>query len=297
MNKSDLYDRINTGILGERARALRRNCNKNLELIALHGGLARVVERLAGRHAIVIGAGPSLDRAIPDLRKCFRRLDVVLIAADMALRPLAAAGIRPHFVISCETTPMPFFQGVPTDEMHLLAFSCMSHRTLLHWRGDISFYNWMLKGEFYEDLWRMAGEDLGFVATGSVVLSQAVSLALGCAIRSLALTGNDLGFRRSYYARGAVSLDRFVRVASRMIPAESAEYAAIRANRMYEIRREGMLFHTNPPFLSARMWFEELFKSARVPIYDSSEPGVSPSAARKLGMREYREIIERIRGR
>jgi hypothetical protein len=293
MNKSEIYAGINTGILGERARALRRNCARNLKLITRFGGLARVVDMLAEKHAIVVGAGPSLERAIPELRRCFQRPDVVLIAADMALRPLLAAGIRPHFAISCETTPVPFFQGIASGGMHLLAFSCMSHRNLSHWQGDISFYNWMIKGEFYEDLWREAGEDLGYVATGSVVLSQAVSIALGCAIRSLALTGNDLGFRRSYYARGAVSLHRFVRGATRTIPAESAEFSVIRANRMYEIRREGALFHTNHIFLSARMWFEELFKSARVPIYDSSEPGVSPSAARKLGMREYREIIEK----
>ena len=77
----------------------------------------------------------------------------------------------------------------------------------------MSFYNWMIKGEFYEALWRTAGEDLGFVATGSVVLSQAVSIVLGCAVKSLLLVGNDLAYGKSYYAHGAPAAERFVREA------------------------------------------------------------------------------------
>lgn len=283
--------------MNERARAFKRNCARNLSAIRKFGGLGRVVTTIAGRHAVVIGAGPSLDASLSGLQACAGNPEICLIAADMALLPLRAAGVRPDFVISCESTPTPYFRGILTGDLHLLAFSCISPHNLAQWEGDISFYNWMIKGDMYEELWRTAGEDLGFVATGSVVLSQAVSIVLGCAVKSLLLVGNDLAYGKSYYAHGTRAAERFVRTSTRILPPESAEFGVIRANRAFAITRQGAVYHTNNQFLSARYWFEELFKSASVPIYDSSVPGVSPSAARKLKCGEYLELIGVIGGR
>ena len=48
--------------------------------------------------------------------------------------------------------------------------------------------------------------DLGFAATGSIVTTQAISIALGCNIQSLMLLGNDMGFKTEYYVKGNSSL-------------------------------------------------------------------------------------------
>ena len=99
---------------------------------------------LNDRHVCIVGAGPSLDDALAQLKKYQNRRELAVIAVDMALLPLVRSGIRPGFVISCETTPVDFFGEADTAGMHLLAFTCMSRVT--KWRGDISFYNWMVGG-------------------------------------------------------------------------------------------------------------------------------------------------------
>lgn len=296
MGREDLYRRINEGILEERFAAFERNLAKNIPLIRSHGGLQRVLPMLAGMHVVVVGAGPSLNGAVDLLKKFQHRENIRIIASDMALLPLARGGVRPAFAITCETTPVDFFAECPSGAAHLLAFSCASNINLRRWRGDISFYNWMLRGEPYDGLWRTAGEELGFVATGSIVTTQAVSLALGCGIASLALVGNDMGFSRSFYARNTLAHRRLVAGGCRFSPPETIEFGSVWRARQYVIHREGRSYFTNGQFLAARTWLEDLFGRQSVPIYDASEPGCDRKSVRKTGLEVYLETAGRRAG-
>lgn len=287
MNSDELFSGLNRGLLQERGSAFRRNLEKNLSLIKKHGGLADVIPALKERHVIIAGAGPSLDRSAVPMLGAAGDDSFVIIASDMAVRPLYERGIVPQFVITCETTPVPFFSGIDTSAMHLLAFSCSSHATVRSWRGPLSFYNWMLKGEFYDSLWERAGTDLGFVATGSIVTTQAVAIAMGCGVLSLMLAGNDLGFYDRFYASGTVGSDRLCATTGRLLPLPGVEMAACRRSRHYEIVREGRTLFTNRQFLAARLWLEELFGKKPFPVADCSSPGCSGNAVYKTGMDEY----------
>lgn len=293
MDKNELFKSIHQGISEERYRAFRCNLRKNLPYIKRFGGLERVVRMLAGRHVVVVGAGPSLAKDLHALKKYGSRRELALIAADMALRPLTRHGIRPAFVISCETTPAGFFDGIETSAMHLLAFSCMAHSTLRGWKGDISFYNWMLRGGYYDELWKEAGESLGYVATCSIVSTQAVSLALGCPVASLAMAGNDLAFRRSFYLRGTLRHARYTETCGRFASPESMEFDAIRKAREYMIDRQGRTYFTNGQFLAAKLWLEDLFSRLNMPIIDSSDPGCSETAVRKAALGAHLAHLDR----
>ncbi len=287
MDRETLYSNLNQGILGERLGAFRRNLARNRDLIARHGGLERVVPLFSGKHAVVIAAGPSLEDALPALKKFQHRREVVYLAADMALAPLARAGVRPGFVISCETVPLPFFNTTDTSGMRLIAFSCMSSINLRRWKGDISFYNWMIHGEPYDALWREAGEGLGYVATGNIVTTQAVSLALGCGVASLIMVGNDLGFSRRYYARGTVPHVAGGLVADRFSTVESLDFNRLWRRRDYELKREGKSYYTSHQFLAAKYWLEDLFKGQKTPVFDAGVPGCSEKYVRHIGAGEY----------
>jgi hypothetical protein len=169
----------------------------------------------------------------------------------------------------------------------------MAHSTLRAWSGDVSFYNWMLRGEPYDALWREAGEDLGFVATGSIVTTQAVSLVLGCPIGTLALAGNDLAFYRSLYLRGTLRHARYMEVCGRFAAPETMELSAIRRARRYVIDRNGRTYFTNGQFLAAKMWLEDLLPRQSLPIIDSSEPGCSERAVRKAPLEEHLRLFDR----
>ncbi len=289
IDKENLYEKLNEGILDERQRLFRTNLRKNMPLIQRHGGLRHVIPELAGKHVIVAGAGPSLEGEIPLMKKYQDRRDLVIIAADMALAPLVSRGVKPGYVFSCETHPLDFFGSLDTAGVRLMAFSCMSHTNLRKWRGPVSFYNWMLRREEYEELWREAGEDLGFVATGNIVTTQAVAFAMGCAIGSLALAGNDLAFRDRFYCTGSPSHGRTAMGCGRLSPAPSAEFRAARGSRHYEVRRGPILYYTNHQFLAARLWLEDLFKKHPVPVFDCSFPGCSEQSVPKTDLKGYLE--------
>lgn len=291
MDKNALFEKINQGVLEERYHIFKRNLCKNLEFIRKFGGLQRIVPYLKNKNVIIIGAGPSIDSGIISLKKYQYREDIVIISTDMSLLPLLRKGIYPAFVISCETTPVDFFSSAATEKMHLLAFSCMSNSNLRKWKGDISFYNWMIHNSMYDELWSKSG-DLGSVATGSVVTTQAVSLALGCGINSLMLAGNDLGFRREYYAKETVVYRNNLIRNNRLCSLETFDANITWQKREYEIKRDKRISFTNNQFLSAKLWLEELFKDVKIPVYDASDPGCSEGSVLKVSIREYSKIYE-----
>lgn len=297
INRDDIYTGLNEGLKEERSKALKSNLEKNLPLIASSGGLRGVAGNFKGKHVIIIGAGPSLDRNMAFLKKYRDRNDFVYLASDMALRPLMLSGIKPGYVITCETTPADFFSGLDTGNIHLLSFSCSSSSNLRKWSGGISFYNWMIEGEPYTALWNRAGRDLGSVATGSIVTTQAVSIVLGCGVSSLLLVGNDMGFYDRFYASGTVNSEKRLLCSGRLNPGVNIEISTARRCRYYEVRRDGSVFYTNNQFLAAKYWLEDLFSKNPYPVVDCSEPGCSEGRVTKMELKEYFESIERKRRR
>ncbi len=293
MHKEKLYEMMNDGVLEERYNSFQLNLKKNRPLIDRYGGLKRVIPFFEKKNVVIAGAGASLNRQTDILKKYFTRPDVLLVSVDMALRPLIKQGIVPDYVLSCETTPAPFFRGIDTEKIHLLAFSCMSNVNLKSWKGDISFYNWMIDSAEYNILWSEAGLDLGSVATGNIVTTQAVSLALGCNVNSLVLVGNDLGFGSEYYALESLVHQRHLRVSDRVNTFPSLEIALVRKRREYQIKRGERFFYTDNQFLTAKYWLEELLLKHRVKVYDSSEPGCSETSVVKTDLEDYFKTVLR----
>ena len=245
LEREYIFQKLNEGVISERMEAFRRNLKKNTGLIKKHGGLAPVVPALKGKTVIITGAGPSLGRALLSLKRYQHREQIVMIAVDMALRPLISAGIRPEYVITCETVPVDYFGGIDSTGIELLAFSCASNLNIRRWRGGVRFYNWMINESGYESLWETAGRELGFLATGSVVTTQAVSLALGCEIEGLLLCGNDLGFSSDFYCRGTVRHAENIRRAGRFSTPETADLNTVMKRRTCEIIRDGHRYYSD----------------------------------------------------
>ncbi|MDH7554693.1 MAG: DUF115 domain-containing protein [Spirochaetota bacterium] len=282
MNTKSLYQALNQGLLQERYALIKRNITKNKVLIEKWGGLQKVVALLSGKHVVVCGAGRSLNDALKVLKKYQYRKDLAIIATDMAYRPLVLAGIQPHFSISCEAMPVSYYAFLPTSSCHLLAFSGVSSHTLATWKGKISFYNWMIYESPFDALWKLAGQHLGYVATASIVTTQAISLALGCSIASLTMVGNDLAFKDNYYAQHTVVCQRFIMHYNRFSTANSNDYAMIHRKKMYMVKRRESIYYTDHQFLAARQWLENLFTNVTIPIFDCSIPGCSENKVTKV---------------
>ncbi|MCL2155829.1 MAG: DUF115 domain-containing protein [Leptospirales bacterium] len=292
VNQEEIFSKLNEGMLAEKGYAFKNNLKKNIPLIKKYGGLKSVVDSFKNKHVLVIGAGPSLEKKYDMIRNLRSSNDILLLSTDIALKPLYENGIKPQFVITCETTPNDFFSGINSDNIHLLAFSCSSNTNLRKWKGKISFYNWMINGEFYDSLWREAGEYLGFVATGSIVTTQAVSLSLGCGIASLLLIGNDMGFFDKFYAAGVISAEKIFFSSKRLKTHSTIDMNRVRSARDYEIIRDRELFYTNNQFLAAKLWLEKLFQSSPYPVADCSKPGCSAGVIHKIDLNEYFNLFK-----
>ena len=271
MERAELFKKLNEGIIDERFHLFKNNVLKNKPLIDQFGGLRDIVPLLRGKDVIIAGAGSSIDREMDLLREAVSLSDVMLICADMSYLPLLKRYIVPDFVITCETSPNDYF-SVSDFSSHLLAFSCSSNCNLRRWKGRMSFYNWMMKGE-YESLWAKAGIGLGYVSTGSTVISQAVSLALGCGIKSLALIGNDLAYKDSYYMKGTFRSMKDESNYSRFATCDSVSMSYVRRARQFVVKTPLGDFYSHNQFLAAKYWLEDLFSKSNFSLIECSVPG------------------------
>ncbi len=290
-NRGEIYAKLNQGILAERLSAFEANVRRNRSLIERHGGLAKVIAPLHDKHVIIAAAGESLGSAFPLLKKIQNMESCVIISVDMAYGALVRNGIYPTFSITCETTPRLFFCGTKSKGATLLAFSCASPTTLRTWKGEIAFYNWMIRDEPYETLWKRAGSGLGYVATGSIVTTQALSLVMGLTPRSVLLCGNDLGFSDLPYARGSVWYDAVYASSTRFTTLPGSARSAVWNAREFQINRGERRYYTNNQFLGAKYWIEDLLAKTGFLLYDMSDPGVSGKYVEKITPGRYERNV------
>src|SRR5690606_27225648 len=79
-----------------------RNLVMNADRYIASPGIEDLRDALAGKPAVVVSAGPSLVRNIHELAKPGVRDRVCIIAVQTTLKPLLAAGVRPHFVVALD---------------------------------------------------------------------------------------------------------------------------------------------------------------------------------------------------
>ena len=110
---------INT--LVDKSETFLDNFIQNLIKAARAPGIAKFAGRFSGVPAVIVSAGPSLDKNIHDLRGCENRL--LILATDTALKPLLAAGIDPHFVLTGDPSPANYLhlKGAQSKEALLVA--------------------------------------------------------------------------------------------------------------------------------------------------------------------------------
>ena len=76
----------------------------NLPAIAREGDVQALARAFEGAPGVVVGAGPSLDENVGDLRQLQDR--AIIIATDTSLGPLLAGGVRPHIVVGIDSSAL-----------------------------------------------------------------------------------------------------------------------------------------------------------------------------------------------
>jgi hypothetical protein len=91
-----IFTDINT--LVSKSQTFLDNFALNIVKAARAPGVAKFAGNFAGVPAVIVSAGPSLDRNIHELRGWENQ--ILILSTDTALKPLLAAGIDPHFILT-----------------------------------------------------------------------------------------------------------------------------------------------------------------------------------------------------
>ncbi|HVN25603.1 MAG TPA: 6-hydroxymethylpterin diphosphokinase MptE-like protein [Syntrophorhabdales bacterium] len=235
---------------------------QNVPNILRKPGVTALKNLFKGRTAIVVAAGPSLEKNLHLLPKAKR--SSVIIAVDAALPTLLAAGILPDLLVAIDPLPenVAFYKDNPL--LKHVPFVCLTQYT----PEIVNIYPGPLFMNMSEQnavaLWlRQYWEDKGSILCfgGSVAhLGFAAAEYLGCS--TIALIGLDLSFEEKVHAGEASSL-----------LSEGGPYDLRNgADTILDIFGEKR--YTLPSFLSFKTSFENHIKTSTCTVINATEGGL-----------------------
>ncbi|MCA9291098.1 MAG: DUF115 domain-containing protein, partial [Phycisphaerales bacterium] len=250
-----------------------------------------------GVPAVVVSAGPSLRRNLHLLAAPGVRERCIIIAVQTTLKPLLAAGIRPHFVTSLDYHEISgrFFEGLAASDVEgvTLVAEAKAHPIVMDlFPGATRCAGSGILDEVLGPLAR----DMGRIGAGATVAHLAVYLArhLGCS--PIAMIGQDLGFTDGlYYAPGTAIHEVWAPELNPFNTIEMMEWQRIVRHRLHlrkTVDLHGRSIYTDLQMVTYLQQFERDFAKYRdegIEIIDASEGGVRKQHATIMPLAEVLE--------
>ena len=187
----ELFEVEKSGVATRAAgqKEFTRNILRNLPRLAAAPGVSELFCMFRGKPAVLVSAGPSLNKHLPRLKELQGR--AVIICVDTAMRAVLAAGIKPDLVAAVDFTPtnLKHFKGVDTSALPVVAASIVYPACLEEHKGPLfSLFNdypitdWLIP---------FLG-DAGHVVVGDSTAHTAFHIADNMGCSPLILIGQDL---------------------------------------------------------------------------------------------------------
>ena len=145
--------------------------------------------------AFIVGAGPSLDKNIDELKRAKGR--GFIIACDTAVKPLLAHGIVPDlYVLVDGLKPLHLIQTDGTENIPLLTSATAAYSFLDQNKAIKIFYNEndaLINRLFYQN-----GKDFPTMPCGGSVATSAFAFAYLIGMKNIVFVGQDLAFAGDY---------------------------------------------------------------------------------------------------
>ncbi|MFD2116987.1 6-hydroxymethylpterin diphosphokinase MptE-like protein [Paenibacillus yanchengensis] len=177
------------------------NTLRNFTSIINTPSLAGMRDRLKGKQAVIIGAGPSLENEI-DLLKSIQD-QVFLIAAGSSIQSLLSHGIEPHLIVSMDAGKFNYNIFKQNDLNHIpLLIIPQIHYEILKERTENVIHSFFSHDPFIKYCFDLNDDDPLFVGTHSVT-GTAIQAAIYMGCDKIILVGQDLSFpNKLLYAEG-----------------------------------------------------------------------------------------------
>lgn len=172
------------------AGQLEENLLQNMELIRHLPGAARLLHRFNNVPALLVAAGPSLDKSIRYIQEINNRC--LILTVGTALRPLLNNGITPDLVIITDPQPIVLRQieGLQNNTP-LIAFPTVHPAVLAGYPG-LKIIACQQGVDMVEKIAGEIGEEL--IDTGGSVATAALDIAIRMGCNPILFAGLDLGY-------------------------------------------------------------------------------------------------------
>ncbi len=202
---------MNDGLLNEKQRDFdSKRLKENLPAIRKHKPVNILVDKHKSKHStvLVIGAGPSLEEVIPQIKAAYKqKVRPFIIAVSMAGKLLDREGIVPDLLVHVDRGQgmerrgkhlpdfMPYDLGLSGTE---LVYGTLVQREIIEsWQGKAYYAN--LNTADYDESFKLLPTDRLYIY-GSVI-APAVHMAMSFATSKVYFAGMDFGFPdRKYHA-------------------------------------------------------------------------------------------------
>lgn len=180
---------MNTGVLFSRVLAVNQMQNMRFICDGYNTkGISKVLP-YKDRAAILVSAGPSLNKNIHELKKAKNK--AFIIAVDTALKPLFKAGIVPDaFLMIDAEKPLSLFDIDGIKDVPVIAPIDANYEVIREQRGLKIFFN--LNSLLPMRTYMKAGKTFPSLPCGGSVATSAFALLYMCGFETIILVGQDL---------------------------------------------------------------------------------------------------------
>lgn len=271
----------NTGVVF--AKDWVTNFLKNLNQFSKSVRLDKYASEFKNIPAIIVSAGPSLDKNVHLLKEVNNR--ALIISAGSAINILENRGVKPHIMVGVDggEGESKIFNSVKADGIYF-AYSPTIHYEGLHNYTGPKLYFALTSLGYIRWFEREIGVNTQHIRSGSSVSNVSVDIAnlLGC--NPIILVGQDLSYpNQKSYAEGAILKSEQDKIINRSVKT---------GNKNYILQKDiyGNDVYTTQSMISIKMYFEEYVKENLERVYLNGTEGGLPIEGIKN--KSLREIID-----
>jgi hypothetical protein len=171
----------------------------NLADYCTHPGVNSLFQKFEGLPAIIVSAGPSLNKNIHLIKEAKGK--AVIIAVGTAVKALKKWDIEPDFIFSIDPHPLNYehFKGVELEEAALIAEIQSNHMIFENFQGPIFVSGDVAILKWFEDVI----EKKGIIESGGSVANNAFVAAYKMGADPIILVGQDLAYARDGHSHAA----------------------------------------------------------------------------------------------
>ncbi len=264
----------NTIINDENSRAI--NELKNMFIFYQQYSIGQLYDtikkmKLEKKVAIVVAAGPSLDKNINDLKKAEGKAFIMVV--DTALKTVIKAGIKPNLAITIDPDKDPaLFDNEEIRKLPLCVTICGNNQIIAKHQGKLFFPTG--DNSFMENLAKKYNKGVYTVPTGGSVANNAFSIVGLMGFKTVILVGQDLA-----YPNGQVHTTEAY---------DNEENIDDASTRYYQVEDiYGGKVYTEANMDCYRKWFEEQIKiNPQLEVIDATEGGAKIYGSKIMSLRE-----------